>query len=114
MKYTFDIVGISPVLHFFSHQQQIQTPQHQGVEYVGTHKCTLDDFIKSIEPLPPKWDWDIDEVVSTVIEFWMNNSERISYWKSRLIDAGNSNLLIARVADMKALTAEFESLLGEQ
>ncbi|WP_017317488.1 hypothetical protein [Mastigocladopsis repens] len=115
MKYTFDIVGVSPVLDFFSHQQQnLQICQHQGVEYVGNHKCTLDAFIKSVEPLPKKWGWDMDEVVSTVIEFWMNNSESICYWKSRLVDAGSNNLLVARVADIKALTGEFESLLGEQ
>ena len=115
MKYTFDIVGVSPLLHFFSHQQQnLQTPQHQGVELVATHKCTLDALIESVEPLPQKWGWDIDEVVSTVIEFWMNNSESIGYWKSRLIDAGSDNLLVARVADIKALRAELEVLLGNK
>ncbi|ARV58960.1 hypothetical protein BZZ01_10210 [Nostocales cyanobacterium HT-58-2] len=115
MKYTFDIVGVSPVLNFFSHQQQnLQKLQYQGVEYVGTHKCTLDAVIKSVEPLPPKWGWDIDEVVGTVIEFWMNNSESISYWKSRLVDAGMNNLLVARVADITALKAEFELLLDQK
>ncbi|MBW4635716.1 MAG: hypothetical protein KME30_28715 [Iphinoe sp. HA4291-MV1] len=115
MKYAFDIVGVSPVLDFFSHQQQnSQKPLYRGIEYVGTHKCTLDAIIKSVEPLPPKWGWDIDEVVGTVIEFWMNNSESICYWKSRLVDAGSDNLLVARVADMKALKAEFEVLLGNQ
>lgn len=115
MKYTFDIVGVSPVLDFFSHQQQnLQKPQHQGVEYVASHKCTLDSLIKSVEPLPKKWNWDMDEVVGTVIEFWMSNSESICYWKSRLIDAGSDNLLVARVADIKALTAEFELLLGDK
>ncbi|NJM73566.1 MAG: hypothetical protein HC862_27505 [Scytonema sp. RU_4_4] len=115
MKYTFDIVGVSPVLDFFSHQQQSsQELQHRGVEYVGTHQCTLDAIIKSVEPLPPKWGWDMDEVVDTVIEFWMKNSESICYWKSRLMDAGSDNLLVARVADLKALKTELEMLLGQK
>ncbi|MBR8840356.1 MAG: hypothetical protein DSM106950_41805 [Stigonema ocellatum SAG 48.90 = DSM 106950] len=113
MKYTFDIVGISPVLQFFNHQQQnLQKPQPLSVEYVGTHKCTLDAVIKSVEPVPLKRGWDMDEVVDTVIEFWMNNSESIGYWKSRLIDAGTDNLLVARVADIQALQAAFDLLLG--
>ena len=55
----------------------------------------------------------MDEVVDTVVKFWMNNSESIGYWKSRLTDAGEDNLLVARVADIKALKSEFNSLLGD-
>ncbi|RUR74434.1 hypothetical protein ACF3DV_11800 [Chlorogloeopsis fritschii PCC 9212] len=114
MKYTFDIVGVSPVLNFFNHQQQtLQKPQNKGVEYIATHMCTLDALIESVEPVPQKWGWDQDEVVGTVIDFWMNNSESIRYWKLRLNDAGKENLLVARVADVIALKAELESLLGE-
>jgi hypothetical protein len=114
MRYTFDIVGVSPVLHFFDHQQQSMCqPQHQGVEYLGTHTCTLDAFLKSVEIVPPKWDWNLDQVVDTVIHFWLHNSDTISYWKARLNDAGQDNLLVARVADIKALKAEFEFLLGK-
>ncbi|MBD2774132.1 hypothetical protein [Iningainema tapete] len=106
MKYTFDIVGVSHVWQF------LQKPEIIGVEYVGTQKCTLDAMLKSVEPIPQKWGWDMDEVVGTVIEFWMKNSESVQYWKSRLLDAGYDNLLVARVADIQALQAEFESLLG--
>jgi hypothetical protein len=115
MNYSFDIVGVSPFLYFFSHQQQSQQkPQTPGLEYVASHKCTLDALIESVEPVPAKWDWDMDKVVDTVIHFWMNNSESISYWKSRLNDAGRDNLLVVRVADIKALQADFDSLLGRQ
>jgi plasmid maintenance system antidote protein VapI len=114
MKYTFEIIGVSPVLQFFNHQQQtVQKPQAQGIEYLGMHKCTLDAFLESIEPVPAKWKWNMDQVVDTVIEFWLNNSESIQYWKTRLIDAGRDNLLVARVADVAALQAEYESLLGK-
>ncbi len=113
MKYIFEIVGVSPVLQFFQHQEKnLKKTQSLGLEYVVTHKCTLDSFIKSVEPVPLKWGWDQDEVVSSVIEFWMNNSDSIHYWKARLGDAGSNNLLVARVADIKALRAEFDSLLG--
>jgi hypothetical protein len=114
MTYTFDIVGVSPVLNFFNHQQQSwQKPQPQGVEYLGTSICTLDAFLESVESVPSKWDWNLDQVVDTVIEFWLNNAESIQYWKARLSDAGRDNLIVARVADFTALQAEFESLLGK-
>ncbi|MBH8551729.1 hypothetical protein I8751_04930 [Nostocaceae cyanobacterium CENA357] len=114
MKYTFDLVGVSPVWQFFHTQQQsLEKTQHQGVEYLGTHQCTLDALIKSVEPVPAKWDWNLDQVVDTVVQFWLNNSESIRYWKERLSDAGRDNLLVARVADITALQAEFESLLEQ-
>jgi hypothetical protein len=114
MKYTFELLGISPVLDFFNHQQKFleKTPS-EGVEYLGSYQCTLDAFLESVETVPPKRGWDMDQVVDTVIEFWVNHSEHIRYWKARLKDAGNENLLVARVADFQSLQAEFESLLGK-
>lgn len=114
MKYIFDIVGVSPVLQFFNHQQQgLQEPLQEGIEYLGTQRCTLDAFLESVESVPTKQDWNLDQVVDTVIQFWLNNSERVGYWKARLSDAGADNLLVARVADIKALQAQFELLLGK-
>ncbi|MHC5937773.1 hypothetical protein [Nostoc sp.] len=115
MKYTFDIVGVSPLLQFFNHQQQNgQKPPHQGVEYLGMHTCTLDTFLESVESVPAKWGWNLDQVVDTVIQFWLNNSDSIRYWKVRLSDAGKDNLLVTRLADITALQAEFESLLDKE
>jgi len=114
MKYTFDIVGVSPIWQFFNHQLiSEENLESQGVEYLGTHKCTLDAFLETVEPVPSKWGWNMDEVVDTVIKFWMNNSESVNYWKSRLTDAGKDNVIVARIADIQALKSEFNSLLGE-
>jgi hypothetical protein len=113
MNYTFELLGISPVLDFFNHQQKfIQKMSSTGIEYLGSHQCTLDAFLSSIATVPPKPDWEMDRVADTVIQFWLNNSEHIRYWNIRLQDAGNQNLLVARVADFKSLQVEFESLLG--
>jgi hypothetical protein len=114
MEYTFEILGVSPVLHFFNHQQEVlrQKPRVQ-VEYLGAYHCTLDAFLESVETVPPDHGWHLDRVVDTVIGYWMNNSDSIRHWKARLVDAGNESLLVARVADLKALKAEFESLLGD-
>ena len=112
MKYTFDIVGVSSVLYFFNHQQEnLHKPQTKRVEYLGTQICTLDAFLESVESVPTHGNWHLDQVVDTVIEFWFNNGETIKYWKNRLKDAGKDNLLVARLADIKSLQAEFESLL---
>lgn len=113
MNYTFEILGVSPTLTFFNQQQELlQQQQPSGVEYLGNWKCTLDAFVASVETVSPNHGWDVDGVVNTVINFWMNNSESIQYWRYRLEDAGSENLLVARVSDIKSLQAAFESLLG--
>ncbi len=113
MKYTFDLVGISPVLSFFYQQQELQEKPKSGIEYLGHHQCTLDTFISSVETISQHNNWKIDEAVDSVIGFWVNHSDRIDYWKSRLKDAGRDNLLVARVADIRSLRTTFESLLGK-
>lgn len=114
MQYTFEILGVSPVLYLFNQQQEValKKPRPQ-VEYLGTHKCTLDAFIESIETVPLNQGWDLERMVNTVVDFWMNNADSIKYWQSRLEDAGNASILISRVADIKSLQAEFEFLLGK-
>lgn len=112
MKYTFELLGISPLLSFFNQQQTLaETPSYHGVEYVGNPKCTLDGFVNSVEEVSPSRGWELDEVVDTVIQYWMNNEEAVRYWKQRLEGAGTNNLLVARVGDVKGLQATFESLL---
>lgn len=113
MAFTFELLGVSPVLDFFSHQQaQGEQQPMSGVEYLGSHKCTLDAFLKSVETVSPKRGWDLDETVDTVVNFWLNNVESIQHWKQRLEDAGQQNLIVARLADLKALRTEFERLFG--
>ncbi|PSB03023.1 hypothetical protein [Merismopedia glauca] len=112
MKYTFDILGVSPVLLFFQQQQElIQKSPATGVEYLATPKCTLDGFIHSVEAVTSDRGWDLNEVVAVIINFWMQHSETIYYWKSRLEDAGTENLLIARVANLNGLQQELGFIL---
>ncbi|HBL11342.1 MAG TPA: hypothetical protein DD379_08025 [Cyanobacteria bacterium UBA11162] len=114
MEYTFEILGISPVLDFFNYQHKFnQKTLVTGIEYLGTYQCTLDAFLESVENVPPKQGWNMDRVVDTVIQFWLNHAERIHYWQERLNDSGHQNLLVSRVADLTSLKAQFESLLGE-
>ena len=113
MKYTFELLGISSVLDFFNHQQKlIQKTPSKSIEYLGSHQCTLDAFLESVETVPAKPGWAMDRVVDTVIQFWMNHPENIRYWKERLNDGGKENIIVARLADVKSLKAEFESLLS--
>lgn len=111
MDYSFDIIGVSPVLAFFNYQQEVQQMDRPGSEYLAAYRCTLDAFIESVEQLPQQRRWHLDRVVDCVIRFWLNNAEQVRHWKRRLEDAGAENLLIARVADLDALRAEFELLL---
>jgi hypothetical protein len=113
MDYSFELVGVSPILTFFHHQQEQQHRPHSGAAYVGAYHCTLDAFLDSLEPVPPRRGWNMDAVVDTVIQFWVNNAEQVRHWRSRLEDAGQENLVVARVADVTSLRSEFESLFHE-
>ena len=53
-------------------------------------------------------------MLTYLIQFWLNNSDSITYWKSRLQDAGRDNLLVARLADIQSLRHDFESLLKDE
>lgn len=115
MRYTFEFIGITPTLSFFKHQynERYHKPQTPGAAYLASDRCTLDAFLSSVEAVPTKRGWNLDSVVDSVITFWLNNAEQVRHWKTRLDDAGQQNLLVARIADVQALKAEFESLLGE-
>lgn len=113
MDYSFELVGVSPILTFFHHQQEQQHRHHHGAAYLGAYHCTLDAFLDSLEPVPPRRGWNMDAVVDTVIQFWVNNAEQVRHWRSRLEDAGQENLVVARVADVTSLRSEFESLFHE-
>jgi hypothetical protein len=112
MEYTFDLVGVSPVLSFFNYQLEDRQKQKIGAAYLGAYQCTLDAFIASIETVPGERGWNRDRVVDTVINFWLNNAEQIRHWKQRLEDAGRENLIVARLADLNSLRAEFDSLFN--
>jgi hypothetical protein len=113
MEYSFEIVGVSSVLSFFSHQQAIQSRQNAGAEYLGSYCCTLDAFIASMDQVPLRRNWNMDQVVESVIQFWWTNAESVKHWQRRLADSGQESLLVTRVADVNALKAEFELLLSE-
>uniref|UniRef100_B8HW81 Uncharacterized protein n=1 Tax=Cyanothece sp. (strain PCC 7425 / ATCC 29141) TaxID=395961 RepID=B8HW81_CYAP4 len=110
MNYTFEILGISPVIYLFNTQQVIQQSKNRDLEYLGVHKCTLDTFVESVEGISKRQNWPLDQVVNTVVDFWMNHPQTIQYWAARLEDAGGENLLLARVGKLDALRKAFESL----
>ncbi|MDX2228407.1 MAG: hypothetical protein NW220_02125 [Leptolyngbyaceae cyanobacterium bins.349] len=111
MAFTFELLGVSPVLEFFNHQHEQSNRQPPtGVEYLGAYQCTLDAFIQSVEMVSPKRGWELDQVVDTVVNFWLHNVDTIAHWKHRLEDAGTENLVVARLADLRSLKAEFEQL----
>lgn len=111
MTYSFEILGVSPILQFFNHQQEQQQNLWAGVEYVGSYRCTLDAWLESVEMVPRRRGWDTDGIVETVINFWIENADTVRHWQTRLRDAGRENLLVARLSDLKALQRTFETLL---
>ncbi len=113
MKYTFEILGVLPILQLFNHQQSLkQAVTPRGVEYIGSHRCTLDAFLAPIETMTHKQEWDLDRLVQTVVEFWMSHPESIQLWKDRLESADGDQVLVARVGHLQAIRQEFEWMLG--
>jgi hypothetical protein len=115
MSYTFEILGVTPVIHFFNHQQSVsQKSTTPGVEYLGSFTCTLDAVLDVMEPVTLKNGWERDQAVNTVIQFWVNNADRIHYWKLRLRDAGTQSLMVSRLGTARSLRNEFERLFTQK
>ena len=111
MSYSFDIIGVTPVLKFFYYQQDVEQNPKRSKAYVGSYECTLDAFIKSTEMIPQKPNWNWDKVVDSIVEFWLNHADGIEKWKHELETVGNDNLIVARVANVNWLRHEFEELI---
>ena len=112
MSYNFEIIGITPVLTFFNYQQQLENDPQRSKAYLGSYFCTLDAFIESTQMIPQKPQWNWDEVVKTMIDFWLSHEDSIKQWKQELDNSHNDNLIIARVANVEALRQEFEHLFS--
>lgn len=111
MAYTFELLGISPVIYLFEQQQQmLQKQLDNPLEYLGVYKCTLDTFVTAVEGVSLQKRWPLQQVINTVVDFWVNNPQKIEYWAKRLEDAGLENLLLARVGPLEALRDSFETL----
>lgn len=110
MSYTFDILGITPIFTFFNYQQEVEQNPRRGTTYLGSYQCTLEGFIQATDLIPQKPDWDWDNVVQSIVNFWLRHEETINQWKSELANTGNDNLLVARVSNIDILRREFESL----
>ncbi len=113
MKYNFDIVGIATVWDFFCHQQHVEQSPDRGCAYLGSYACTLDSFIEATEMIPhrPVWDWDA--IVAQMINFWMQDGDRVSHWQRELQNAKETSLIVGRVANLTNLRTEFEQLFSE-
>ena len=111
MSYSFDIIGVTPVLNFFYYQQDVEQNPKRSKAYLGSYECTLDAFIQSTEMIPQKPNWNWDKVVDSMVEFWLNHSDDIHQWKQELATFGNDNLIVARVANVSWLRHEFEELI---
>ncbi|ELS05524.1 hypothetical protein Xen7305DRAFT_00052700 [Xenococcus sp. PCC 7305] len=110
MSYSFEIIGVKPVLAFFNYQQELENDPQRSKAYIGSYCCTLDAFIESTKMIPQKPQWNWDEVVATMINFWLSHEDSVRQWKQELDNAHNENLIIARVANLEALRQEFEHL----
>ena len=110
MSYNFEIIGVTPVLTFFNYQQQLEKDPQRSKAYIGSYLCTLDAFIESTEMIHQRPQWDWNEVIETMINFWLTNEDVVKQWKQELETTQNDNLIIARVANVEALRQEFEHL----
>ncbi len=108
MIYSFSIIDITPVLTFFSYQQQMEQNPRRSKAHLGSFACTLDGFIDSTQLISKKPDWDWDEVINTMIDFWLKKEADIRYWQNHLEKAEKDSILVARVINFEALRHELE------
>lgn len=110
MNYSFDIIGVAPILQFFNHQQQVENTPKRSKAYLGSYWCTLDGFIESTKLVHQRPDWNWDEVVSSIVNFWLTHDDSIRHWKTELETADKDSLIVARVADFRFMRSELEQL----
>ncbi|NJL47631.1 MAG: hypothetical protein HC929_09295 [Leptolyngbyaceae cyanobacterium SM2_5_2] len=111
MSYSFDIIGIAPMLQFFNHQQRVETHPNRSQAYLGSRCCTLDAFIRATEAVYRRPDWDWDAIASKIVEFWLHQEEDVRHWKQQFdLASGDDNLIVARVVNYNRLRHEFEGL----
>jgi hypothetical protein len=111
MSYSFDIIGVAPVLQFFDQQQRVEPHLHRSKTYVGSYCCTLDAFIEATEGVHLRPDWDWDAIVNSMVAFWLSQENNIRHWQHQLETAdGEHNLVVGRVVNYNSLRNEFESL----
>ena len=110
MVYTFDIIGVTPITQFIQFQHQFSRKPNRSKTYLGSYDCSLDGLIKATKMIPHKPDWDWDEVLAEIINFWLQSEERIEHWKQELATVREESLLVGRVANSDSLRQEFESL----
>jgi len=111
MTYSFDIVGITPILTFFNYQQEVEISPQRAKTYLPSYDCSLDGFLKSTEIIPHKPDWNCDEVMENMVKFWLENEPTIKQWKSQLQSVTNDSFIVARVANFNLLRREFETII---
>lgn len=111
MSYFFDIIGTTSVLNFFNYQQKIEQNKQRGSAYLGSYKCSLDSFIESVDNIPKKLDWDWDDVVGSIVDFWLKNEDKVLYWQNNFNSTDLEMVIVARVGEIETLRCEFESLL---
>lgn len=108
MSYSFDLLGVAPILKFFEHQQRIEQNPYRGQAYLASHECSLDALIKSTQTIAHKPDWNWDEVVQTIVNFWLKHEDKVKYWRQELETVGRENIIVARVINFEALRTELE------
>lgn len=110
MPYSFNIIGVSPLLTFFDYQQQMEQNPKRSKTHLGSYQCTLDGFIHSTELIPRKPDWDWDAVINTMINFWLKQGENIHYWQQQLSQCQENSVIVAQVVNFEAVRQEFEGV----
>jgi hypothetical protein len=109
--FTFNIIGVAPILHFFNYQQdQANTSQKTGVAYLSSHQCSLDAVLRTIEHADFDPSWKPEDITQSVLNFWLSNLDSVTHWQQRLNDAGNETILVSRVAHTQALRNELEAI----
>jgi hypothetical protein len=112
MSYSFDLMGVAPILTFFEYQQQAEQSPQRGKAYLGSYACTLDSFIQSTQMVPHQPNWDWEAVVKEIVNFWLQHEDKVQACKQELVSSPEETIVVAKVVNFEAMRHEFESLFA--
>ncbi|MBV5260747.1 hypothetical protein FLX56_20230 [Synechococcus moorigangaii CMS01] len=111
MAYSFDLLGAIPLITFFNYQQQNEQDPQRPKAYLTVYRCTLDSFIDALEMIPKRPHWNWDEVVETIVHFWIKQEDVVRRCEQELPSHPEEPyLVVARIANLTALRRDFETL----
>jgi len=86
-----------------------KTPQKEGDRTLRNNYHQVLKEKLAITPQKPDWNWD--QVIESIIDFWLHQEKEIEKWRSSFTKTKEEILIIGRIANVNLLRRDFDSLI---